>query len=355
MIGGEFSLSVDALLPDRPEIFTFPPGMPEHYRFFRSGRRALAWLLSTHPFHRVLLPSFLCDSVANTFIDANIQLCFYQISRQFEIDPDEIKAILESNPGIDCFYLMHYFGRLQAQDVLKQLQRICRERDIRIVEDAVHSFFTKALTIGDYGLTSLRKWAPIPGGGLLYAKKAFPCEISEQEESSYFEELSLSAYLLKDLHLHDFTKLRTTYMNLFAASEYELDYYDRGYAVSALSQRLIQSLDNRKMAAARKANARELAYLIHKKDIRVLFQNYEGDFVPFFFPIFVPNREPFMQGLRKAGVAPDVHWRFLSTRAPESEIDNYLSRHIISLPVDQRYTPHDMEILSEAVMSVSLL
>lgn len=91
---------------------------------------------------RVLLPSYICESVVKPFEGKNV--VFYDLKENFEIEEQGLYKLLESGDfdgGV--FFLMHYFGMVQPEETLTQIQILCKERDIAIIEDTTHSIFTK--------------------------------------------------------------------------------------------------------------------------------------------------------------------------------------------------------------------
>ena len=85
------------------------------------------------------------------------------------IDIDDLKSKMDSQ--VTVVYLMHYFGSVQNNEVLKYLENTKKKRGYTIIEDTTHSIFTKKRTVGDYCVCSLRKWFPITDGGVLYTEK----------------------------------------------------------------------------------------------------------------------------------------------------------------------------------------
>ena len=164
-LGSEYDLDLNKLNISSNNLFHYLESY--NCQFFDSGRSALRHI----PFNQnkaVLLPEFICESVSNCFPSQNI--IFYNITEDLQIDLDDLKRKI--TPQVATLYICHYFGAVQSAQILSYLRRMADECGIMIIEDTTQSFFSINHITGDYMIASIRKWLPIPLGGVLYTKKA---------------------------------------------------------------------------------------------------------------------------------------------------------------------------------------
>ena len=83
--------------------------------WFDSGRSALRFALAQRPRGKILLPEYICESVIASLGGNEIE--FYRIHSDMQIDLEDVEQKLASG-DVTCFYLMHYFGAAQRQEVL---------------------------------------------------------------------------------------------------------------------------------------------------------------------------------------------------------------------------------------------
>jgi len=132
-----------------------------------SGRSALKLLLAQMPSGTALLPAYICESVYQCFPSDKVR--FYELTPDLEIDWDSLFQQLDG--GVSIVYLHYFNGVLPKEATLWELQKVQKNLDFQIIEDTTHSIFSSVLTVGDYGICSLRKWFPIPDGGVVYGRE----------------------------------------------------------------------------------------------------------------------------------------------------------------------------------------
>ena len=160
-IGSEIQLNLsDYTSPVEDNVFSYLSKYNTIY--VDSGRSALKLLSNSLPDGSVLLPSYICLSVIESFCNRKVD--YYSITKDFSFCANElIKLINQLKPKI--ILIMNYWGKILNQIITRKLQDCCKANKTIIIEDATHSIFTFPLTIGDYCVCSLRKWYPAARGG----------------------------------------------------------------------------------------------------------------------------------------------------------------------------------------------
>ena len=164
-LGSEFDLALSEMTIKKNNIFDYLSEYSNQI-YFDSGRSALKHLASfLQSDKEILLPEFICKSVIDCFIYSNVR--FYKLCDDFTIDLEDIEKKINANT--QAIFIMHYFGALQKENTLHTIKTIAEKNKLVIIEDTTHSIFSRSSTVGDYQICSIRKWLPLPGGGVLYS------------------------------------------------------------------------------------------------------------------------------------------------------------------------------------------
>lgn len=343
-LGSEFSLSLSSLNKSDNNLEFYLKEYTD-VLYLDSGRSAIRYLSrQLHEIDEVLLPEFICESVINCFNVDKIH--FYRLNNDFTVDVEDIRSKMTQNTKL--LFLMHYFGAIQPENVLYEIQKIAKETQCTILEDATHSIFGCKRTIGDYVVASVRKWLPIPKGGVLFSVN----------DTMGLQRLSLQrcidnekAYgmILKDMFLKNQLECNNKYREIFVNSERKLDEQTKILGMSDFSRYVASCIDVIEMKQRRQKNYR---YLKDRLAELKLFSaaNILEEECPFVFPVRVPNRDMFRKYLIDNKIFCAVHWPVDGIREAEREVAVYNSNTLISLPIDQRYDAKHMDYMVDVIL-----
>lgn len=193
-LGSEYDLDVNALYPKEHSVDAYLTAF--HRCFYSSGRAAIrAWARCFLGDGEILLPEYICDTVIRCFPLSRIR--FYHVHTDMTADAEDVIRCISS--GTSAIFWVNYYGTLQPENARKSVRQAADAHGIRILEDMTQSFLTATGTIGDDFVASLRKWFPIPMGGVLYSRQAFPQAIYEYPPSTQNEKIVPS--ILKHISL----------------------------------------------------------------------------------------------------------------------------------------------------------
>lgn len=319
IIGGEFAIDSRLLSKNEKSIELQ----------YSSGRSALYSILMHIKGKRrkILLPSYLCDSITRTVIDAGWEYVFYTID-EF-LHPLMNEHLCSKIKEYDAILLINYFGIIDLKVDISKIRR--NSVDICIIEDDVQAFYVMNDSLADYSFTSLRKWFPCPDGAMMHAnglEKIEPCIKMENEWSQY----KLAGNLLKE-------------QSCYIDDSIMLSLLDKGEALledgylstcSEASRHIFANLDLDRIAHQRKKNAYILHCELDKLGIRHMYSDGE---VPLFIPIFVENRDELRRTFFAEQIFVPKHWPRISD---ELNGMNPLYDTELSLICDQRYGAEDM-------------
>lgn len=350
-IGSEFWIDNNILVEDNNE-------MPSWLSRFgnvvltSSGRGALSLLLEqVKPrVKRVLLPSYICDSVILPFEQAGYELTYYDVDKYLK--PIDIDLIKNSNLGI--FLHMGYFG-FSTNEILSDLISSLKSESVITIEDVTHTLFSqqnKSIE-SDFIIGSIRKWFGVPSGGFLASNRIMSFELIDANVD--FINIRRSSLNQKFEYMSSRNEsIKSTYLSGFNRAEHMLDEDIRPYKIDHESEVIIKNLDNTELQSYRQRNYEFL--LKHLRDvdgIEVIFNNVENDVTPMFFPIYVKNnRDKLRRKLIQNEIYCPVHWSI------PKQVNGHLNittkiiyDSILSIPCDQRYQIEDMRRIINEIVS----
>ncbi|MCM1261964.1 MAG: hypothetical protein NC313_04515 [Butyrivibrio sp.] len=310
---------------------------------------------------KILMPSYICESVQNIFPKEKI--VFYDLQESFEVEEQLLVSQIESGDFDESiFYLMNYFGGLTSQRILKNLRTLCWEHRITVVEDTTHSIFTKPSTIGDYCIASLRKWMAVPEGAVIYSKNQLPEEWGKLEHAQASHKIE--AMVLKNLFLghtgayldlKDLDLINRNYRYIFTNEEEQIESRDKLYGISDVSSFLLACGDVNQIIAKRKKNYYFLKEMLQDSGIELYpcANMQELDGVPFVALLLSDNgqRDLLKHNLSEHKIYCAVHWSIKDKAQLDHVNVQKWTEQLISLPIDQRYGIEEMEYLAETIIS----
>lgn len=351
--GGEMELSAARFAQSTYQ----PAGWPfENYITVASGRigiRVILQMLSpTEPF---LLPSYLCESVIQPFHEIGVPIAFYNIRPDLTIDLSDLEAKVEKYDPSGILFI-HYFGfpiNSEAKFALNQLKQ-----RIWLIEDYSHRPILEEDPIGHFQVTSFRKYLPVPDGGLVVNYTDLPFPVLEEPPGD-FVGLRLLGKLMRYEHLHGTLKsfdTERTFLELFKVAEHELDTSRTIGKMSAISEQILSQYNIEQVIKRRRENYSALASrLTSSASYFPLFNNLPEGASPLVFPLLIPKeRDSVRRKLIEQHIFASVYWPVPPlVRSDEFPVVHQLAADILCLPLDQRYTEKDMEIMAERVASVA--
>lgn len=336
-IGSDFEIDLNAISFKENNIFKYL----ENYKtlFFDSGRNALKFLLDKIPFKSAVLPNYICESVTDCF--SGKEIFFYKINESFCAEIKDLEKIDFEN--LDIFYLMNYFGSLQSGEIREYLKKKKEKYNFLIIEDTTHSIFSSPDTIGDFCVCSLRKWFPVPDGGVLYSKGLI--------NSTGFGELArkeserINAMVLKSLYLKGELNCKETFRKIFLKTEEEFE-SEKIKRISDLSEFLLKCFDTDSIKRKRRENYKLLESIISKY-LPPEIEKSSENIVPFTYITALKNRDEFKKYLIENKIFCAVHWPV--PECIKDEKSKELFEKSISVPIDQRYGKEEIEKAGEII------
>ncbi len=334
-IGGEIEIS-PALLAV-PSFASIPALPKPNTIWLDTGRSALYLalleIIRRGGTKRAWLPAYVCGSVVAAFKALDFELRFYPVGSRLEGPrfPDEIAK------G-DAFLYVHYFGHpnTAAVDWLKQVNY---EGNFFVIEDCVQaSLNTGVGAVGDYAITSYRKFVPQPDGALLGSSAPIESLLHEPDEAF------ISAKFLGKLLRHEVAQNQEAFLALFGEAEDRLEQGFMPRKMSWLSRYLMSRTDIGVVSKVRRRNWHDLADHFKAnpwmgKVMTPIFEHLGDGAVPLGFPVSIQGgkRDRLRRHLADNHIYCPVHWELPHLQEDAAWRDELeLSRSILTLPIDQR-------------------
>lgn len=330
--------------------------LKDYHSFHASGRDCLTHIVNYLDGGRILLPAYLCESVYRPFANAkHLEIVWVPVLEGLQLDYDFICEHLEGTSGI---LIIDYFG--QRDDKLKEIFLLAAGLKVPIIHDKSHSWLHQPLaweSLSDFTVISLRKVLPIPDGALLTSRV---CLDLPEESNSILSHLKLGAMVFKRLGLW-----KCLWYQLFRFHETCIDKGKFKFmSISLVSLFLIHSLDIEFIRKRRQANSAYLA--AHLAPHLALFPQDRKPLLA--FPILLESKEvrdalhSHLIGLK---IYCPIHWKLPSglywsqdqsfSCGKETDIHCHtakqISDRILSVPIDHRYTPADLDRVVVAIKS----
>lgn len=320
--------------------------------YLNSGRSCIKYLLKhfieNNKKGKILLPSFLCESMLQPFMELNFEYEFYNISRKLEIDLVSLKGLVDSDTiGI---LFVNYFGFFQNGETLRFINDI-RDNGVVIIEDATQSLFSGKY-YGDYVIASLRKWFGLPDGGILINRGVEDVfKLNPKFSYDNFTTLRLIGHLIKNEYINNNINTKEVMLNSFNNGEEYLDNAIEIKSMSPISKTLLSGYDYSLIKFKRQENYKVLfESLCDTDEIEILFKMNDDEICPLGFPVICKDRDGLRRYLTGIGIYCPVHWPV------PGEVDNTmfyeaysLEDSIMTIPCDQRYDKEDMKYIAKNI------
>lgn len=308
----------------------------------RSGRDTLKAIAREYESCVALLPALACDSMVHPFELYGHKIRYYKLNEDYSIDLDSL------NVGTDrtLFLYADYFGRPAIID--EKLQKMRETGNIIFIEDRTHNLLQerKYTFKPDYIIASLRKWLPVPDGGLLWGEISKPFG-----NDTAFSTTRLKAQCMR----HEFLvcgdeKIKTQYRNIFSIVSKLMD-EDEPSAMSAYSYALAKDTDWDLVRKTRQQNAEILILTLSASPYITLIQDKAG-FSDLYVPFIVPKRDEVQKRLSAKGIFNTIIWPLSDQQNEACKVAKFTVENMLAAPCDQRYTEEDMKTIGAEIVRV---
>lgn len=289
-----------------------------------TGRNCLEYILRSRKYNKVYIPYYTCEVVLEPFQKLNIQYEFYHIDIHFEIaDSFALKndeALLYTN----------YFGLKQHY-----VEQLANQLGPQLIVDNTQAFYAKPIEGVDTFYTC-RKFFGVPDGA--YLNSSTKLDEDFEQDHSY------------DRMVHLLKRIDLTAEDGFADFRRNDDRLNNQpiRKMSALTQRMMKSIDYNRVAKQRRENYLYLHRLLGETN--KLHLPLDDEAVPMAYPFLAP-----IEGLREKLIENKIfvarYWPNVLEWTTEEDLEYLFAYQIQSLPIDQRYGEIEMKKIVEILKS----
>lgn len=294
-----------------------------------SGRSCLASILDAiGEVRRAHIPYYTCDSALLAFRERSINIAFYGIGQ--DLLPHLPSDILEG----DVLVVNDLFGLLGDA-----IERTTDQVRAHIIHDDTHAFHVGRRSDRAWSFNSARKFLGVPDGAFLFAPRACmpPAERNVRTSTDHL--------VLKSIGAHE-----------EAYRSYQLNEERMSTAperASVASEELLARTDLTRCAERRVANFKVLK--THLGHLNRLDVNEDGC-IPYCYPFWPAlNQLVDRKHFHEAGIFIPTLWQDVIDRPDVDDafrFEKQLSRELLPLPIDQRYTEEDMHDMAVKALDI---
>ena len=350
-IGRWYSINLETLKGTMATLDT--PNM----RFFSIGREAIAHILKCNKFNKkvAILPNFTCFTVLDPFLQDGWKIYFYRYNEDLTIDAEYFFDVFQKEePSICIFQPLSGMGFL---DIENRLIEHAHKNGCMTVVDQTQDIYNKRNNPSvDYYCASMRKWYPFPDGAFLYSEKYIIDGCEDLEENDIYRTsmgLCMFGRYLSSVYDDPFFAYLYNFMWTFSVS-YIGNTTIMTHTMSDYSRKVYSQQDEEQNSERRINNFNYIYEGIKGlKNVKPAFGNIERlNSVPLSFPVYVENRRKFNRFLLSNGITTQLLWSkppYIKKYTELDETTEYIYRHILSLPCDQRYNLDDMKRMVDII------
>ena len=287
------------------------------------GTNCLAYLLKSKHIKKIMIPLFLCNCIENICVYEGVEVCKYSIGPNFL--PDE-NIKLEDG---EWLYIVNFYGQLSDGILSKYVREYGR-----VIIDQTHAYFEKPIKNVDT-IYTCRKFFGVPDGAFLYTDKLLDIDIPVDESFSRMNYL-----------LGRFERTATEFYNEYKNNDL---YLARSplKKMSKLTNNLLHGIDYDRVKKVRTDNYNYLYEKLERFN-QLRLRKIEGAFC---YP-FLYKRDG--DGLRKYLLTFNIYiptlWPNVLEDAEQDSLEYCYSKNILPIPVDQRYTTIDIQIIIDRIL-----
>lgn len=299
----------------------------------------------------ILFPAYCCWSMSAPFEMADWSIIYYRLEKDLTVDIDYLKELLlKYNP--DAVLTMNFYGSASTEEAVKTVKTICPS--CICVEDFSHCTFSFDVIYNpqvDYYVSSIRKSIGVTDGSIVISKEAIDTT-SVKEEETPFTTNRQAAQLVKCRYSQTHSsEEKQDFLSVLSDEEKRLDSFnDEVFRISSTGKMMVDSVNGEEIRIARSHNMNHALELLKGKIELIPGIEKSINGAPFSLPILVNDRQMVQKKLAQRGVYAPVLWPICDDARSVCKISAYVSEHMLSIPIDQRYDWDDIEEICNIVL-----
>lgn len=293
-----------------------------------SGRAAIYHAFRLTNCDSIWLPIYQCDTVRAFLLRKHVQIKYYHIDKDF----NPIDLVQDSN---DAVLIVNYFGIMSNSRIRKLSSKY-----MNVIIDNSQAFFCKPIE-KCFNVYSCRKFIGVPDGAYVIGNNAN--KYLNEYEQSFSSDTSL--FLLQRIEYgcegkaYESRKL----------NEHRIDNEDI-MLMSKFTHKILDGTDYELIRRKRLENFKIACSLfddINKINPRMY---YDEETIPMVYPLIVED-ENLLDKLQENKHFQGHWWSYLLKETRDKDFENWLSRFIIPITIDQRYGKKELRHINSIIRS----
>lgn len=282
-----------------------------------TGRNCFEYILKLRGYKHVLLPYYTCEVMLEPLRKLGISYSFYAI------DPGLEPATLPVLHDKEAFVYTNYYGLKQHA-----VEQLAKHYGPRLIVDNSQAFFAPRIN-GIDTFYSARKFFGVADGAYVYADTPLDIELPRDESCSRMSHLLTRIDTCAESGYGDYLLHEEQLCNQPIKS------------MSRLTEHILCSIDYEQVRQRRITNYMVLERALHGSNKLSLDAS---ESVPMVYPYWTENGDTLRDELRQQRIYIAKYWKnVLDWNSPA--LEQSLANDLLALPVDQRYTPADIETI----------
>ena len=310
-IGGYFGLELNDMEEYYPNLIKL-----------NTGRNCLEYILRVRTYNKIFIPYYTCEVILEPIDKLKIEYEYYLIDMNFNIVFDKHLAEDES------ILINNYFG-INSKNVINTIKKYRN-----VIVDNCQAFFEKPID-GIDTFYSARKFFGVSDGAYLSIDKKLVKNLKTDKSYNRMEHLLKRIDKSANFGYENFKKNDDDLINNSIKK------------MSELTQKILKSIDYDNIKSIREKNFLFLhSYLKEFNELKINVNSLNG---PIVYP-FLYKKCGLRELLIKNKVYVATYWPNVFEWVNESSAEYYLTKYLLPLPIDQRYTLDDMKLIIDYIM-----
>ena len=292
-----------------------------------SGRTAIYHSIKSYNCKKVYLPIYQCETVKDFLIKKRIEIEFYTIDENFI-------PKMDTNEEDSCMIIVNYCGIFSTQYI-----KNIADKYKNVIIDNSQAFFSKPLE-NCLNVYSTRKFFGVPDGAYVVGKPyLYSDDMYEDDHSS-----DTSLFLMQRIEYGCEGKAYASR----TLNEERIDNSDIKN-MSKFTRYLLDGIDYENVKKKRIENFNVVRSMLKEKNILDIDKYFDEDCVPMVYPFMIEN-ENLLDYLLENKHFQGNWWRYILDITSKNSMEYRLSKYMIPLTIDQRYTAEDVKILCDKIL-----
>lgn len=276
---------------------------------------------------KIYIPYYQCPTVTTFLLKKNIEIVYYNIDTEF-------KPLVDSNESDSAFLLVNYFGILSTEFI----NSIAANYKNVIVDNS--PAFYSIPSPNCFSIYSPRKFFGVPDGCYVIGDKL------ENNSLTYPQDYSSdsAAFLFKRIE----KGCNAVYAERMKNEE-RIDNADI-LQMSGLTKALLANINYTEIAEIRKRNFLYAHELYKEVNLINPLQFIDESCVPMVYPLIIENSE-IVKYLAENKIYTGRWWNSVLKMVDTNSVEANLSKFMIPLPIDQRYSETEIRYVAELIFN----